>query len=113
MAPLRTTLRASAVVRYAARRLRVCFVTINKVSVPVRYFQFAALKMDLLLTLPTRVSVNVVESIAQHQMVCTAMLTPVNVARQNFQMFVQFVMVQISILELASVENLNVRMLPV
>ena len=110
MAPLRTKLPASAVVRYV-RRLRVCFATINKVSVPVRYFQFAALKMDLLLTLRTRVSVNVVGSSARHQTGCTAMLTPVNVARQNFQMFVQFAMVQILILELANVEKLNARML--
>ena len=61
--------------------------------------------------LPIPVCANAAELIAQHQMDCIAMPTPVNVAQQNFQMFVQFAMVQILILELANVEKLNARML--
>ena len=87
--------------------VQVCIVTINKVSAPLQSFQFAALKMDLESTL---LNASVVESIAQHPVDCTAMLKPVNVAEQRFQIFVQFVMVQISILELASAEKLNATM---
>jgi hypothetical protein len=61
--------------------------------------------------LPILGSANAAESIAQHQMDCIAMPTPVNVTQQNFQMYVQFAMVQILILELANVEKLNARML--
>ena len=103
MAPLPMMLPVS-VVRPDARHLQDFIATINKVSVPLQSFQFAALKMDLESTL---LSASVVESIAQHPVGCTAMLKPVNVAEQRFQIFVQFAMVQPSILDLVSAEKLN------
>ena len=102
MAPLPMMLPVS-VVRPDARHLQDFIATINKVFVPLQSFQFAALKMDLESTL---LSASVVESIAQHPVGCTAMLKPVNVAQQHLQIFVQSVMVQLSILELASAGKL-------
>ena len=99
---------ASAVRTDARRVQEVCIATINKVSVPLQSFQFAALKMDLESTL---LSASVVELIAQHPVDFSAMLKPVNVAQQSFQIFVQFAMVQQLILELlANVEIWNVTM---
>ena len=105
---LPTMVPASAVRTDARRVQEVCIATINKVSVPLQSFQFAAFKMDLESTL---LSVSVVKLIAQQPVDCSVMLKPVNVAQQSFQIFVQFAMVQQPILELlASAQKLNATM---